>query len=71
MLTIAALNAPKPPPAASVPVPGGRGAEADAGGGGVEETLEAAEARCVAAFESALALVQGEPDKAKVKRDGG
>jgi hypothetical protein len=37
----------------------------------VEETLEAAEARCVAAFESALALVQGEPDKAKVKRDGG
>ena len=41
----------------------------DHGGGNreEEETLEAAEARCVAAFESALALVQAEPDKAKVR----
>ena len=64
MLTIAAHNVRKAPPkAASGPVAGGV-----PGGGGTGETLEAAEARCVAAFESALALVQGEPEKAKVRR---
>lgn len=66
MLTIAALNAPKAPPAASVPVGRGAAVADGRGGGGREETLEAAEARCVAAFESALALVQGEPERAKV-----
>lgn len=64
MLTIAALNAPKAPPAASVLAPGGQG-----GTGGGEETLEAAEARCVSLFESALALVQGDPKKAKVNKE--
>lgn len=66
MLTIAALNAPKAPPAASVPVGRGSAADGRGGTGGREETLEAAEARCVAALESALALVQGEPERAKV-----
>ena len=69
MLTIAALNAPKAPPAASVLAPGGQGAAAGADGGEETLTLEAAEARCVSSFESALALVQGEPEKAKVSKE--
>lgn len=69
MLSIAALNAPKAR-AAPVSVPRAGGSGGSGGGGRVagEETLEAAEARCVASFESALALVQAEPERAKVRR---